>query len=195
MTYHYTHTLAKEHTAQALGEGMGLSFKQCIMIGNQIRGKSLARAKTILRETMALKVPIKFTRFTNALGHRKGHFGPGRFPQKAATQLLALLESAEANAQFKGLNTGNLVVLHIAAQDGGNSWRYGRRRRIKAKRCHVEVVLAEGKSDDKGKAKKNDKKEKAATGKDEQKETKEHKMDTPKTEKKEKTASGKKGAP
>ena len=158
MTYHYTHTLAKEHTAQALGLGLPISFKQSLMIANMVRSKPLIRAKAILHDAIALKVPIKFTRFTNALGHKKGHFGPGRFPQKAAGHILSLLESAEANAQFKGLNTSGLVVEHIAVQDGGNVWRYGRRRRIRAKRCHIEVVLAEGKADD-SKAKKDGGKE------------------------------------
>ena len=36
-----------------------------------------------------------------------------RWPQKSAKFLLSLLKNAEANADTKGLDTGNLIVKHI----------------------------------------------------------------------------------
>jgi len=42
-------------------------------------------------------------------------FDAGRFPQKAAGAVLKLLDSVEANAEFKGLYTDRLKIIHIAA--------------------------------------------------------------------------------
>ena len=36
-----------------------------------------------------------------------------RWPQKSAKFLLSLLKNAEANADTKGLDTGNLIIKHI----------------------------------------------------------------------------------
>ena len=69
----------------------------------------------------------------------------GRYPIKACQHILALLESAESNAQFKGLSTADLIVTHISAQKGPDTWRYGRHIRRQAKRTHIEIILEERK--------------------------------------------------
>ncbi|HSU72316.1 MAG TPA: uL22 family ribosomal protein, partial [Candidatus Binatia bacterium] len=59
----------------------------------------------------------------------------------ASKHVLEVLESAEANAQFKGLTTADLVVHHAAAQQGPTARGQGRTGGW-AKRTHVEIVLA-----------------------------------------------------
>ncbi len=134
----------KEHMSRAAGRGLNVSTKASIELCNAIRGKTVGRAKAILQGVIDIKTPIRFTRFTNGVGHRRG-MASGRYPAKAATEILSLLESAESNAQFKGLNTSDLLIRHISAQKGANIWRYGRIRRRKTKNTHVEIVLVEGK--------------------------------------------------
>jgi len=134
--------------AKAVGRSMPVSTKQAIEICNTIRKMPLAKAKRLLDEVSRKKIAIKFRRFTEGAGHKPG-IGAGKYPVKASKEMLALLESAEANAQFKGLNTGSLVIKHISAQDGGNVWRYGRRRRRRMKRTHIEIVLEESKKEEK----------------------------------------------
>ena len=134
----------KDHMARALGRSLPISTKASVEICNNIRHKSLARAKQILNEAIALKTPIKYTRFTNGAGHKKG-MGAGKYPQKAAGEILKMLLSVEANAQFKGINTSNLIINHISANNAGNTWRYGRHRRRKMKRTNIEVILEETK--------------------------------------------------
>ncbi len=85
---------------------------------------------------------VRFTRFNKGVGHKPG-IGPGRYPIKASKEILDLLKSAEANAQFKVLNTANLIIGHISANKASDSWHYGRQRRRKMKRTNVEVILAE----------------------------------------------------
>ena len=132
----------KDHMARALGKSLPISFKASIEIANSIRKKSLSRAKQILNDAIALKKPIEYTRFTNGAGHKKG-IAAGKYPQKAAGEILKMLLSVEANAQFKGINTSNLIIKHISANNAGNTWRYGRHRRRKMKRTNIEIIVEE----------------------------------------------------
>jgi large subunit ribosomal protein L22 len=148
-----------EHMARAVGRALPVSRKASIEIGNTIRHKTVARAKTILKEVISMKAPIKFTRFTNGAGHKPG-MASGKYPQKAAEHILALVEAVESNAQFKGLNTSNLIITHFAVQFGGNAWKYGRQKRRKAKRTNIEIAVAEGKAKEKKTADKKEEKSK-----------------------------------
>lgn len=42
----------------------------------------------------------------------------GRYPVKAAEQVLKVLENAEANAEYKGMDTENLFIEHISSLMG-----------------------------------------------------------------------------
>lgn len=126
----------------AVGRSLPVSTKQCIEICNFIRKKPLQRAKSLLNDVIDMKIAVPFKRFT-AVGHRKGKVGPGRYPIKATKEILTILESVEANAQFKGLSTANLIIIHIAANRASIPWRHGRHRGRKTKRTHVEVVVEE----------------------------------------------------
>lgn len=128
--------------ARAVGRDISISKKQSVEICNRIRYKSTVQAKKILEDAIVLKKAIPFTRFNWNVGHRPT-LGPGRYPQKAATEILALIKSAEANAQVKGLNTGNLSIVHINAQKAPTPHHYGRQRGTKMKRTHIEIVLQE----------------------------------------------------
>jgi large subunit ribosomal protein L22 len=133
-----------ENCAKALGVALPISIKHCMMIINQIRGLNIAKAKIILGDTIKMKKAVPFTKFTNGLGHKPG-MAAGRYPVKACTYILSILKSAEANAQYKGLSTGDLYIKHMSAHQGPGTMRQGRRFRS-AKRAHVEVVLEEVKS-------------------------------------------------
>lgn len=132
---------AAENCAKAMGVGLPISFKQSLMVCQAIRGLPISKAKQILINAIDLKTAIPFTRFTNGLGHKPG-MAAGRFAVKTCAHILSILSNAEANAQFKGLSTGNLVVKHVCAKQGPNTMRYGRHHR-QAKRTHVEIVLEE----------------------------------------------------
>ncbi|MBD3164877.1 50S ribosomal protein L22 [Candidatus Woesearchaeota archaeon] len=134
-----------ENMARAAGRALPVSTKASVEICSNLRKKTVARSKNILKGVIALAKPIKFTRFTNGAGHKKS-IGAGKYPQKAAREMLKLLEAAEANAQFRGINTSGLVIKHISAYSAGNVWRYGRHRRRKMKRTNIEIVVEEGKT-------------------------------------------------
>lgn len=131
-----------EYMATAKAESLPISFKQSVEICNFIRYKKVNDAKKTLMDVSNMEKAIPFTRFNGDVGHKKG-MGPGRYPIKSSEKILKLLESAEANAQFKGLNTANLVIKHISANKAAKAFHFGRKRRRKAKRTNIEVIVQE----------------------------------------------------
>jgi large subunit ribosomal protein L22 len=130
-----------ENQAKAFGDGLPISTKVSVEICRQVRNKRLQRAKDILQDAIDMKKPIPFKKM-HGCGHRPG-IGPGRYPIKACTEILKLLNSAEANAQFKGLSVKNLVITKIVPNEPEQQWHYGRLRRRKHKRTTIEIVLTE----------------------------------------------------
>ena len=143
MAYKYSAPIG-ENCAKAVGVALPISRKQSIMICKFVRNKSVQLAKKHLAEVIEKKRAVPFTRFNDDMGHKAG-MASGRYPIKACQHILALLESAESNAQFKGLSTADLIITHISAQKGPDTWRYGRHIRRQAKRTHIEIILEERK--------------------------------------------------
>ena len=103
-----------------------------------------------LREVIALKRPVPFRRFHGKVAHRRQLQGwpAGRYPVKAAKAILKVLENAKANAEYKGLDTSRLVIIHAAAQQGPKIKRYvprafGRAAPFFEQLTHVEIVVEE----------------------------------------------------
>lgn len=130
------------HIATAKGTNLPLSRKHSIEIANFIRGKDVSKVKKMLDKVLKKESAVPFKRFNRDKGHKRG-MAAGRFPEKATKAILSLIESAEANAQNKGLNTEALSLSSIVVNQGTTQWRHGRQRRRQMKRCHIEVTLAE----------------------------------------------------
>jgi large subunit ribosomal protein L22 len=144
MAYRYAKQIDNpEHVAKALGLTLPISTKHAIEICTFIRKKEIQRAKTMLEDVIKLKIPVPLKRFNWNVGHKKGKIMAGRYPVKACKEILKLIKSAEANAQFKGLNTSNLIITHIAANRAAKQQHYGRQRRREMKRTHVQIMLEE----------------------------------------------------
>ena len=129
-------------TAKAVGKDLSISTKNAIEICSFIRGKSLQKAKEILQKVIEKKQAIPFKRFTEGAGHKKGMSG-GKFPIKACMEILKIVELAEANASYKGLNTDDLILKHIKADKASTPIKYGRHRGRLMKRTHVEIIVEE----------------------------------------------------
>ncbi len=147
----------KETMAKAMGRSLPISTKQAIEICNFIRGKNIQKMKVFLGGVIKKEKVVPFTRFNKGVGHKPGN-GSGRYPIKTSEEILDLLKSAEVNAQFKVLNTANLVIGHISANKASDSWHYGRQRRRKMKRTNMEIILVEKAQKDEKVPKKIDKK-------------------------------------
>lgn len=144
----YSYKPTKEKHAKALGKMTRASPKFSSEICREIKGKNVMNAKVYLEQVMAMDRAVPLRRFNKGVAHRRGPMGPGRYPIKSASLILKVLESAEANAEYKGLDVDRLQIIHAAAQAGRviKGWRpraYGRASPNNTSTTHIEIVLEE----------------------------------------------------
>ncbi|MEM3626882.1 MAG: 50S ribosomal protein L22 [Candidatus Bathyarchaeia archaeon] len=150
--YSITEELDPEKTVKASGREVRVSHKSAREICKTIKGMMLTQAKKYLREVIAKRKAVPFRRFKKKAGHRHGleKAYAGRYPVKAAKQILKVLMGAEANAEYKGLDTERLRIIHASAYPGMKIKRYmprafGRATPKFETLCHIEVALEEQK--------------------------------------------------
>jgi len=145
--------------AKALGRDLPISKKHSVEICHWLRKRKLEQAKNLLNKVLKKELAVPYKKHTWNLGHKRSTQGPGRYPLNACKEILRLLEAVETNAQFKGMNTSNLIIEHFNAHQASRPWHFGRQRRRKMKRTHVEIIVKEGKKEKTEKPKKEIKKE------------------------------------
>jgi large subunit ribosomal protein L22 len=142
--------LDPEKTVKASAREISISHKAAREVCSAIKGMMLTQAKKYLKDVAAKKRPVPYKRYTKKLGHRHGltKAFAGRYPVKAATYILKLLEGAEANAENKGLDIDRMRIIHAATSQGMKLKRFQPRAQGRATPdfdvlCHVEVALEE----------------------------------------------------
>lgn len=136
--------------AKSMGRALKISPKHSVEICNQLRGRNVSKAKTYLNQVINMEKPVPFKRHNKKVGHRKGLNGwpSGRYPVKAASEILKVLENAEANAEYKGLEVDNLKIIHISSHRGfiirgGRPRAFGRATPFNTPTTHIQIVLGE----------------------------------------------------
>ena len=137
--------MENEHTASVYGKHMPISTKHAIEICNFIKGKSIATSKKLLQNVMEKKQAVPFKIFKRNICHKPGHMAAGRYPYKASQHVLRLLNSLEANAQNKGLDVNSLIITSVIPNRASRPYHYGRKRRVKMKRTHIQIIAEEHK--------------------------------------------------
>jgi large subunit ribosomal protein L22 len=142
--------LDADKTALGSGREIRISPKAAREICNELRGLRLEAAKTYLEEVIAMRQAVPFRRHDKKVGHRKGlhKADTGRYPVKASKEILRVLQNAENNADYKGLDLDRLRVTHISAYPGRVLKRFierarGRSSSFNEQLVHIEVVLTE----------------------------------------------------
>jgi len=142
--------LDPEKTVKSSGRELKISPKHAREVCKTIKGMKLDQAKEFLQQVMEKKTPVPFRRYKKKVGHRHGmqKAYAGRYPVKAAQKILKVLEGAEINAEFKGLDVERLRIIHASAYPGMKIKRYIERSSGRASPrfetlCHVELVLEE----------------------------------------------------
>jgi len=140
--------LDPEKTAKASGRELRVSPKSAIEVCNTIKGMKLDEARNFLRQVILKKKPVPFRKYKKKAAHQRGlqKAYAGRYPVKAAQKVLEVLESAEANAEYKGLDIERLRIIHASAYPGMKIKRFiprafGRATPRFETLCHLEVVL------------------------------------------------------
>jgi large subunit ribosomal protein L22 len=127
--------------ARAIARNMSISAKHSIELCRWLRYKTTAQAKRMLEDVITYKLAVPFKRFNRDVGHKPG-MAAGRYPIKASKELMKLIESVEANAQFNGLHTGQLKIVKLIANKAAVPITGGRRNRG-TKRTHIEIEVKE----------------------------------------------------
>lgn len=112
--------LDPDKTVLASGRELNISPKHSREICHAIKGMLVDRAKDYLQDVIDMKRSVPFKRYHKKIGHRSDLKGwdVGRYPVKAAAEILRLLESLEKNAEFKDLEVDRLLLFHAAMQRG-----------------------------------------------------------------------------
>lgn len=143
----YTATADPDTTAKALGRELTISPKLSREVAGMVRGMKVDKAIQALEDVVALKRPVPLKRYNKRVSHKQG-VGPGRYPEKVAKAFLNVIQSAVANAEYKGLDVDNMVLRTITVSRGrtipGHMPRaHGRATQWDQNTVNLEVIIEE----------------------------------------------------
>ena len=143
----YTATADPDTTAKALGRELTISPKLAREVAGMVRGMKVDKAIQALEDVVALKRPVPLKRYNKRVSHKQG-VGPGRYPEKVAKAFLNVIQSAVANAEYKGLDVDNMVLRTITVSRGrtipGHMPRaHGRATQWDQNTVNLEVIIEE----------------------------------------------------
>jgi len=156
-----------EKVAKTRATGIRVSFKNSLATSSAIRGMPLRRAQAYLKNVIAHKEVIAFTKYNYGVGRNaackqvKAH--SGRYPEKAAKLFLGLLTNAESNADSQSMDVEDLVISHTQVNQAPHYRRrtyraHGRINKYESSPSHIELYLtakpqavARGQQEGKGK--------------------------------------------
>ncbi|MHA1229519.1 MAG: 50S ribosomal protein L22 [Candidatus Helarchaeota archaeon] len=144
--------LDPDRTAKAVGRDVKVSPKPVREICNCIRGMKLDKAKQFLEDVIDMKRVVPFKRYKGKRGHKKGldkyKWYAGAYPIKAAREVLNVIENAENNAEYKGLDIDRIRIIHAMVHKAPVIKKYiprafGRSTPYFKRLSHIEIVLEE----------------------------------------------------
>ena len=143
----YTATADPDTTAKALGRELTISPKLSREVAGMVRGMKVDKAIQALEDVVALKRPVPLKRYNKRVSHKQG-VGPGRYPEKVAKAFLNVIQSAVANAEYKGLDVDSMVLRTITVSRGrtlpGHMPRaHGRATQWNQDTVNLEVIIEE----------------------------------------------------
>ncbi|MDD1653576.1 MAG: 50S ribosomal protein L22 [Methanomicrobiales archaeon] len=146
----YTLQVEGEGFARAKAHEVDISPKHAIEIARFIRRMNVDDAIAYLEQVAALEKAIPFRRFNKKVAHKRGlpKASGGRYPEKAARAYLRVLASVKKNAEYTGLDTGNLKIVHVAANRGRGFDSFmpramGRATPKRRERVNIEIIVKE----------------------------------------------------
>lgn len=143
----YTQETDPEKTSKAMGKELSVSPKHCREVLKMLRGMKVEKAKEYLEGVIDKTVPVPYSRYKKYL-RPKPKVGPARYPVNAAKAILKVIESAKANAEYKGLDADNMRVKVACAhrgriQQGYMPRAFGRSSPWNEQTTNIEIVLEE----------------------------------------------------
>ncbi len=143
-----------EKIAKAKLTNAPISLKYCTEFARELKGKTTKKAKEYLKRIIEKKDFLPLKKYNRKVAHRKGEaksgVKSGRYPLKTSQYLIKLIEHVEANADNKGMDKENLIIVHMHSGQGLRrvfhqaKGHIGGKSRIH-KSTHVEIVVRENK--------------------------------------------------
>ena len=146
----YSRTPATAKSAKASGRDLRVHYKNTYETAKAIRGLTVAKAKQYLKDVLAHRRCVPFTKHFRGTGRtgQAAEFGKttGRWPEKSVRIVLGLVNNIEANANAKNLK--NLVLNHVqvdrAAKGRRRTYRaHGRIGPYLSSQTHIQMFASE----------------------------------------------------
>lgn len=133
-----------------MGRELRISPKDAVEICREIRGRDVEDAFDFLERVIDGERVVPYRKYHGKLSHKKSLSGwhTGKYPVKASEAILELLENAQGNAKYKGMDEASLFVRHASARKGFviRGFRHRARGRVLASdtpTTNVEIWLGE----------------------------------------------------
>lgn len=146
--YAYQHYDPQHHARASIRE-KDMSHKHAREIGVAIKGMEVEAARDYLNAVINKERAVPFRRYKEQVGHRSDPgVMAGRYPEKAASEILKLLDNLEANAEFRGMDLDRMEIINVTVHKGRIMKRFmpramGRATPRNDARIHVEIVAKE----------------------------------------------------
>jgi large subunit ribosomal protein L22 len=133
-----------------------ISHKHARELAVAIKGRSIENAREFLEKVVARAEAVPYRRYNNEVAHRsniRDGFFAGRFPKKAASEFLRLLDNLESNAEYKGMDLDRLRIVNAAVHKGTKLQRFQPRAMGRSSPkfdtlVHVELVAQEWRAEE-----------------------------------------------
>merc|ERR1712060_636836 len=141
-----------KNPSKAMGADLRVHYKNTYETAQAIKGRTLRNAQTYLEDVCEKRQCVPFRKYMGCIGRtpqaKAFKMSQGRWPVKSAKILLGLLKNAESNAEFKNLDTENLVISHIQVSEAQQGRRrtyraHGRVNAYMSSPSHIEMILEE----------------------------------------------------
>ena len=137
--------LDESRTVKASLREIDVSPKWSREVCRAIVGLTIPEARRLMEDVIAMKRMIPYRRYKKKRAHHAQTKGPGGYPVKVARHMLKLLDSLEANAEFKGFDPDEVVIVHAAAHKARRLRKFmprafGRATPYDKQLVHIEVI-------------------------------------------------------
>jgi len=119
-SYRYSIQTDPDRTARAAARDIDISIKAAREVCKVIKGMTIHKCIDYLEAVIDKKQVVPFRRYKKKVGHKSSlsGFPAGRYPVKAASEILKVVKNLENNAENKQLQVDKCVIIHAAALQG-----------------------------------------------------------------------------
>ena len=105
--------------AKTAVQNQKISWKDSIEICRVIKDKNINKMINFLTDVTDMKKVIPYKRYIKDLAHKKGKgMTSGKYPIKTAKIFIKMLNNLKNNADNKGFDTENLIIVNAQANKG-----------------------------------------------------------------------------